>query len=131
LGEPKSPVLIIDDDDDARALVRETLESAGHPVLEAANGLLALELLVGDRRRTPSLMLVDLTMPIMTGIELITVVRSYIHLARIPAIVLSSLPPGGAVLQERFVSAWLQKPVAPRALLEIVSSILARGDRAA
>ena len=64
------PVLLVDDYDDARACVRDGLEGAGYNVVEAANGLQALHLLVkGDQRF--ALIILDLQMPVMDGWQLL------------------------------------------------------------
>src|SRR3954464_3541882 len=58
------PILVVDDDDAIRAVVREVLEDDGYAVCEATNGLEALDAI--DRQR-PSLVLLDMRMPVMDG----------------------------------------------------------------
>lgn len=62
-----APILVVDDDDAIRNLVALVLEDEGYEVLTAANGEQALRLIERD---TPSLVLLDLNMPVMNGWEL-------------------------------------------------------------
>src|SRR5215469_7273622 len=72
-------VLVVDDEDANRELLRVLLAHAGHTVLAAANGERALELLEQER---PDLVIVDLHMPEMPGTELIKRVRNLEGTAR-------------------------------------------------
>ncbi len=65
-------ILVIDDDQHIRYLLSALLENAGHHIVEAVNGKKALEALHEHR---PSLMIVDIFMPEMDGIELIRKAR--------------------------------------------------------
>ena len=60
-------ILVIDDQEPIRALLRAALEGDGHEVLEAANGLLGLE---RYRERAADLIITDIRMPEMTGLKL-------------------------------------------------------------
>jgi two-component system, chemotaxis family, chemotaxis protein CheY len=62
------PVLVVEDDADIRHAIAELLEDEGYDCILAAHGADALESL---DRRTPSLVLIDLLMPVMNGAELI------------------------------------------------------------
>lgn len=59
-------ILVVDDDDTIRQVVRLCLADEGYDVFEAPNGLVALQLLAACR---PSLILLDLRMPVMDGWE--------------------------------------------------------------
>ena len=61
-------VLIIDDDEPIRALLRTTLEAAGHKVVEAANGRIGLDLY---RLKPTDLIITDIAMPELNGLDLI------------------------------------------------------------
>ena len=68
-------ILVIDDEEAIRTLLRRTLEGAGYEVLEASNGRLGLELY---RERSADLIITDLVMPEMGGLELMVVLtRSF------------------------------------------------------
>ncbi len=65
----KNSILIVDDSEDTRELFQATLESEGFAVLSAESGERALEILASQR--LPSLMLLDLRMPNMSGVEVL------------------------------------------------------------
>src|SRR5215510_5828996 len=58
------PVLVVDDNPDVRAVVRDALEGAGYAVVEAADGAAALRLVRGMR---PAAVLLDVDMPVVDG----------------------------------------------------------------
>jgi two-component system response regulator (stage 0 sporulation protein F) len=64
---PVARILVIDDDDLIRSLLRTALEGAGHEVLEAANGRQGLELY---REQRADLVITDISMPEMNGLEM-------------------------------------------------------------
>ena len=59
--------MLVDDYADARAVVREALEEAGHVVVEAVNGQEALNFLVSRQDERVALIVADLQMPVMDG----------------------------------------------------------------
>jgi two-component system, chemotaxis family, chemotaxis protein CheY len=82
-------ILVIDDLVPNRVLLRKVLEGAGYAVLEASNGIEALELL-RDRSLNPDLIVTDIEMPAMDGIAMIERVRLLDHpMARVPIIAAS------------------------------------------
>jgi CheY-like chemotaxis protein len=87
---PIAPILVVDDDDDCRALSRARLEKEGFDVVEARDGRDALDYLLSPNAIEPFCVLLDIEMPRMNGPELIRVLRSYLRLAQIPVIVLSA-----------------------------------------
>jgi CheY-like chemotaxis protein len=80
-GEPARPaaghetVLLVEDEDDVRALAREVLERQGYTVVEAPDGAQALSLFERDGGRI-DLILTDVVMPRMSGRELVDRVRA-------------------------------------------------------
>jgi CheY-like chemotaxis protein len=85
----KPVVLVVDDSVDALELFRLSLGNAGYHVLSATNGKDALELLQGGQ--IPNVILVDLMMPVMDGMELIEELRSDRRLAHLPVVVVSAV----------------------------------------
>ncbi len=79
-----SDILVVEDDGASRELMVRLLRQQGWPVSEAANGI---EALAKASAATPALMLVDLMMPGMDGIELITALRGRESTRNIPVIV--------------------------------------------
>ena len=70
-------ILIIDDDDLIRVLLRSALEAAGYEVTEAANGRQGLELY---RYRPTDLVITDIVMPEMNGLDmLLELTREFLH----------------------------------------------------
>src|ERR687884_724780 len=59
-------IMVAEDFDDTRAMLRRALETKGYRVVEAANGLEAVEMV---RDGCPDLILMDLNMPVMDGLE--------------------------------------------------------------
>jgi two-component system chemotaxis response regulator CheY len=119
------PVLIVDDSPIMRAMMRKALALSGHPseqILEAADGVEALELL---RAGKASLVLADIHMPRMTGIELIEQMAKDPILSELPVVVVSS--DAGPQYQERLVAlgvrAILRKPFRPEQVRAIIRNL--------
>lgn len=87
-GLPSSnPVLVVDDDADVRELFRRTLARDNMSVVEAANGAEALQQLRGQK---PSVILLDLMMPVMDGFEFIAEFNCHPEWRDIPVIVITA-----------------------------------------
>lgn len=82
-------VLVVDDYEEARAAIREHLESNGHHVMEARNGKEALDLLVSTPTPDIAMIVLDLQMPIMDGWQFLRILGTYVRLAAIPVLVVS------------------------------------------
>jgi CheY-like chemotaxis protein len=122
-GSPRL-VLVIDDDLDLRATVRDILEEeGGFSVETASNGREALERL--DAGPPPDLILLDLVMPVMNGWAFMAELKARPTLAPIPVVAISGS--GDNVLNSAPVCAgYLSKPVGVSLLLETVARCLAR-----
>ncbi len=82
-------ILIVDDNDEMRELLRLILETACHEIVEAANGRIALDLLGA----TPvDLVITDIIMPEMEGIDLIMTIRT-----RYPGVRIIAISGGGKI----------------------------------
>jgi CheY-like chemotaxis protein len=115
------PVLVVDDDNGIREAICAILSDEGYPVVTAANGREALEWV---QERTPSVILLDLMMPVMTGWEFFEHVRGDPRLGAIPICVLSAYAeraPAEAV-------AVLRKPPQIEWLLDVVGRFGGAGD---
>lgn len=107
-------VLLVEDDEELRELMRDALELNGYTVVTAIDGQDALDRL-GSLDRL-CLVLLDLLMPRMTGWEFFAATRDRIELRNVPVIIHSSVPreaPAG-------VTRVLQKPLALDVLLSTV-----------
>jgi two-component system CheB/CheR fusion protein len=103
-------VLVVDDDPDHRLITREMLETLGAEVILAVNGTEGLDQL---NRRTPDLILCDLEMPEMDGLEFARRVRAHPRHGEARLIALTALDPWESVLKTWTASfdAHLTKPV--------------------
>ncbi|HEU4322870.1 MAG TPA: response regulator [Roseiflexaceae bacterium] len=103
-------ILVVEDDMIIRAVLMELLTEVGHTVLEAENGREALDLL-RQLDELPSLIMLDLMMPVMTGWELCAVLALDPVLGRIPVAVLSAVSQIGERTRELGAVSTLAKPV--------------------
>jgi CheY-like chemotaxis protein len=91
----KPNILVVEDDDQIRALLCTILEQSGYSVRRAPDGVVALEEL---RSAVPDIILSDLCMPRMSGFELLTVVRQEFPFTHVVAMSSafsgSDVPPG-------------------------------------
>ncbi len=111
--------MLVEDDDDVREIVRELLEEAGFRVTWAANGSDALEQLrIGP---APRVILLDLRMPVMDGLEFRTAQRQDPALAPIPVVVLSANDGVDRKVREMQVDGYLPKPFEMAELIETVN----------
>jgi CheY-like chemotaxis protein len=117
-------VLIVEDDPGLRTVIRMVLEQGHYEVLEARHGIAALELMETDM---PDLVVVDLRMPLMNGVELIGRMRSSQRTASVPIVLLSGLLPDPEVT--KLADAVVAKPFEPADLLAAIrGSLNARGE---
>lgn len=79
-------ILIIDDDRDSRALMKERLEYVGHETEEAQDGLIGIEKIASYE---PDVILLDLLMPNADGYDVLKALQANAGTLQIPAIVLS------------------------------------------
>ncbi|HVR21674.1 MAG TPA: response regulator, partial [Polyangiaceae bacterium] len=121
-----SRILIVDDDDDGRSFVKELLESDGYVVSEARDGRAALELLTSAPE--PSLVILDLEMPVMSGAELLVAMKERERLARLPVLVVSGSGKMVIPLEEPVVG-FLPKPVEGDELVGKVKACIASRTR--
>jgi len=87
IANPDGPLLIVEDDPATREMARRILDKEGWKVAEAANGRIALDV---ARRKTPTLILLDLMMPEMDGFEFLTEMRRDPRLRSVPVIVMTA-----------------------------------------
>ncbi len=80
-------ILIAEDYDDTRSFMRFLLEDFGYQVLEASNGEEAVEEV---KHRFPDLILMDMAMPIMDGLEATQIIRKFDGGARLPIIAVTA-----------------------------------------
>jgi two-component system, cell cycle sensor histidine kinase and response regulator CckA len=122
--QPRSGIiLVVDDQENVRALIRRQLSDYGHTVLEAGDGAEALHL-VRRRNGAVDLILSDLVMPQMNGTELAGRIGG--EFPGVPVILMSAFAPAGVArvgLNESIVPV-LQKPFDAVQLGELVALAL-------
>ena len=118
-----SEILIVDDEPSVRALLRDVLELEGHRVTEAPDGMSALALLEVWR---PALMLLDVMMPGMSGIEVLKVVRADPDAAHLPVLILTAAGDDETSWAgwTAGASSYLCKPFDPASLLAWIDRLL-------
>ncbi|MBI2893129.1 MAG: response regulator [Deltaproteobacteria bacterium] len=112
-GTSRGHVLIVEDDLDTREALGAALEAEGYDVALAAHGREGLESLA--TRPRPCLILLDLMMPVMDGVEFLGALESDPSLASIPVVVVSAYTTRAASLK---VAGFLPKPIKLDRLLE-------------
>lgn len=125
-------ILVTDDSSTTRAIIKRTITLSGvsvGQVLEAGDGVQALEQL---RAARVDLLFLDLNMPNMNGLELITEMRVDTRLARIPICVVSSEATDSRreQLSELGVQGYIRKPFTPEQIRGVIQSILTIAEAA-
>lgn len=115
--------LIVDDSSSVRQMVGYTLRQAGFAVLEGQNGADALEKL-GDQR--VNLIITDLNMPVMDGIEFIRQLRAKPNGRYTPVLMLTTESQVEKKQQGKSAGAtgWIIKPFHPEKLLEVIGKVV-------
>jgi len=118
-----SRVLVVDDDPAIRRVVCALLDLDEYGVLEAADGLTALELV---RLERPNLVILDLTMPRLDGLRACRALRSDPELAGTRVLVLTGrdLPDDRLAARDAGADAYLVKPFSSLQLLEAVRRLV-------
>lgn len=121
-------LLIVDEQEDLRRLLRRVLVEKGYEVIEAAGGLEALEVL---SKRMPDVVILDAVLPEVHGLDICRRIKTNPRLWHIPVIVVSAAYRGWRVaedLREAYsVNAFLEKPFKVSAVVSAVEKAL-RGE---
>lgn len=115
-------VLVVDDDPDLLTLVGLQLRQHGHKVVTAASGPEALQIV--SEMGAPEVAVLDVAMPEMNGLELLTRLRSLDGMTQLPAIFLSArVGPEDIAAGEGLGAMYLTKPYVMRALLSAIDRL--------
>jgi two-component system chemotaxis response regulator CheY len=116
-------ILAVDDSASMRQMVRFTLKNAGYQVIEAADGLDALDY---ARSNSVDLVLTDVNMPRMDGIALVRELRLLEAYKYVPMLVLTTESGPDKKMQGKQAGAtgWLVKPFNPDKLLATIAKVL-------
>ncbi len=121
------PILLVEDDQVDAMTVRRALRElhVANPLEHVENGEAALEALRGAGGQRPCIILLDLNMPVMSGIEFLQVVKADAALRRIPVVVLTT----SSEQQDKVdsfnlgVAGYMRKPVDYQQFVELIRSI--------
>lgn len=120
---PRYQVLVVDDNPDLRAYVSNILQRQGYQVRTAHNGAVGVEL---AQTYNPDLIVTDLMMPEVNGLDLIRQIRAEPEMAGIPIVLLTAKVDEETRIEsaERGADAYLSKPFNDRELLAEVRNLL-------
>jgi two-component system cell cycle response regulator DivK len=116
-------VLVVEDQEDNRKIIRDLLTTRGFEVIEAINGVEGLQL---ARSQQPDLILMDIQLPGMQGYEVIKLIKAEQNLKDIPIFVVTSYAMSGDAGKafKAGCNAYFAKPYSPRELLAKIQEIL-------
>jgi|HubBroStandDraft_4_1064222.scaffolds.fasta_scaffold52836_1 DNA-binding response OmpR family regulator len=122
-------VLVVDDEEEIRALVVRLLTQKGHRVIEADRGLLALRLV---KEHLPDLIILDAMLPELHGFDIARRIKGSAKYGRIPIVMVSAVYRGERVAQDLKqnygVEEFLEKPFRIASLLDAVQRLLVRSE---
>lgn len=127
MNVPYGPILIVEDVPHILELLNVTLNFRGYPVITAANGQEALNVIAEDH---PALIITDILMPKMDGYTLIQKLRSDPKTSQIPIIVLTATyinPEDKAFALSLGVVRFMEKPIDTEEFLLTVAEVLSMG----
>ena len=121
----KAKILVVEDDPQNMRLVGMTLKARGHILFKATNGKEALDMAIKEK---PDLIIMDMQLPRLDGLEATRTFRQIPDFSRIPIIALTAYAMKGD--KERFIEAgcdaYLSKPISTRELPEMIDEMLLR-----
>jgi CheY-like chemotaxis protein len=122
-GRPQRTILVVDDFDDTRLLLRTWLERRGFRVIEAEDGVDAVHRAVSE---TPDLIIMDMEMPQLDGLSATRRIRQVTALAKVPIVAVSAY--GADQFRELAIEAgcdeYVSTPFEPFALEAIIRSLI-------
>jgi CheY-like chemotaxis protein len=115
-------VFVVDDDASVRTLVTKALQTKGYEVVEAADGMIASEML-GRMKQMPDLMICDVMMPTVDGFSLARMIKGHKELRSIPLIFLTAKTQAADLMTGISLGArhYVQKPFSVVDLLDKVA----------
>ena len=124
--ESHARILVVEDNAELLAVLQELLRRAGYEVIPARHGVEALVQLTAPAAAMPSLIILDVNMPLEGGLGVLDFLRRTLH-SSIPVIVLTA---SASLDQEKErhalgISAYLRKPTSSGVLLSEISKALA------
>ncbi len=119
----KGRIMVVDDEPDVRTLCKINLEYEGYEVIEASDGMTALDLIGKEH---PDLVILDIMMPEMDGWQVLEKLKSEEATASIPVVLLTAKADEASQLRgwEKGAADYLTKPFSPIALSRYVDRVL-------
>lgn len=114
-------ILVVEDTVDSRELIRLILEAQGYRVLEAGNGVVAVEI---AEREQPDAILMDISLPLMDGCQSTRLIRELPRLGTTPIIAVTAYDHWRSRAMLAGCTDFLTKPLQTRRLLEMLSRYL-------
>jgi two-component system cell cycle response regulator DivK len=116
-------ILVVEDTEDNRQILRDLLGMAGYEMVEAQDGVQGVAMAAEHR---PDLILMDIQMPVMDGYEATRRIKADPALASIPVIAVTSYALSGDEAKTRAAGCdgYIAKPYSPRQMLAAVREIL-------
>ena len=116
-------IMVVEDYDDTRVLLKEGLEMLGYHVLEACNGQEAVD--IAERER-PDLILMDLDLPILDGIAATQCIRQKPELEGVPIVAVTAYPMSYSHVKafSKGCDEYMRKPIDMGELAQLVSRYL-------
>lgn len=115
-------LLIVEDNQDVRGILSEVFQADGYRVLEANNGKEGYDILINSGVAV-SVVLTDLRMPVMDGMEFATLLKNDPRFSSIPVVLLSATPLKNSWGALEVFKALLVKPCAFSVLISTVESV--------
>lgn len=123
-ARPQQTILLVEDFDDTRLIMKMWLMKKGYRVVEAENGNEAIEL---AERLHPDLIIMDMMMPGLSGLDATRRIREYQALQRTPIVAVSAY--GANDYRARAIEAgcdeYVSTPFEPDALIDLIRKLLA------
>jgi two-component system, cell cycle response regulator DivK len=116
-------ILMIEDTEDNRQIVRDLIDSVGYELLEAHDGAAGLAMAAQHK---PDLILMDIQLPVLDGYEATRRIKADPALRHIPIIAVTSYPLSGdeAKTKAAGCDGYIAKPFSPRQLLSTINDFL-------
>ena len=116
-------ILVVEDQEDNRNILRDLLNSAGYEIIEVGDGKAAL---VAAKTQHPDLILMDIQLPVMDGYEATRQIKADPTLRSIPVIAVTSYALGGEEEKARAAGCdlYVTKPFSPKVLLTQIKELL-------
>lgn len=123
--ETKRKILLVEDEQDIRELVRYNLEAEGFSVVEASDGEIALKLAVSER---PALVVLDLMLPGIPGLEVCRLLRTKEATLHVPVLMLTARASevDKVLGLEMGADDYVTKPFSPRELIARIKAVMRR-----